>query len=176
MGSSAAIILGARRLVGQPYSHFIFDPFGLDGGRGEVVQGYLQRRFPRTFRRVMKRSEVGLAQMLDKRGPGIAGLVFIDGGHRLENVMTDFVLADQLCSLGGYIVLDDAWYPAIETVINYVRTNRPDYLVAHLPVPNCSVLRKIRSDGRDWDSFKPFDVPQREDWTPSEPVLADATS
>ena len=88
--------------------------------------------------------------------------------------MTDFVLADQLCGMGGYIVLDDSLFPAIETVVNYVKANRPDYAVAHLPVPNCSVLRKVRRDQRPWDAFKPFDVPQRENWTPSGKARATA--
>jgi predicted O-methyltransferase YrrM len=166
MGSSAAIILGTRRLQGKPFSHFIFDPYGLPDGSGQIVQSYLQARFPKAFRRVMKPSEIGLAALLDNHGPGTAGLVFIDGGHRFENVMIDFVLADQLCSVGGFVVLDDAWFPAIETVVNYVRANRPDYAVAHLPVPNCSVLRKIGSDERTWDAFTPFQVPQRSNWTP----------
>lgn len=165
MGSSAAIILGVRRLAGSPFVHLIFDPFGLLGGRGKVVQSYLKERFPKAFRRIMKSSEIGLAQLLDRQGAS-AGLIFIDGGHRFENVMTDFVLADGLCCLGGYIVLDDAWFPAIETVVNYVRSNRPDYAVAHLAVDNCTVLKKIAADKRDWDDFKPFEVPQREDWTP----------
>jgi hypothetical protein len=117
----------------------------------------------------MKPSEVGLGLLLDRRGPGTAGLIFIDGGHRFENVMADFVLADQLCCVGGYIVLDDAWFPAIETVVNYVKSNRPDYAVAHIAVPNCTVLKKLTPDARPWDSFKPFEVPQREDWTAAVP-------
>ena len=169
MGSSAAIILGTRRLQAKQFAHLIFDPYGLPGDRGKVVQAYLKKRFPGGFRRIMKPSELGLAQLLDKRGPGIAGMVFIDGGHRFENVMIDFVLADQLCCVGGYIILDDAWFPAIESVINYVRANRPDYTVAHLAVPNCSVLMKIADDQRSWDAFKPFKVPNREDWTPAVP-------
>ena len=171
MGSSAAIILGTRRLTGKPFKHLIYDPFGLGHGRGQVVQSYLQERFPKGFHRVMKRSEIGLAELLDKNGPGAAGLIFIDGGHRFENVMTDFTLADLLCCVGGYVVLDDAWFPAIESVVNYVKTNRPDYAVAHLPIPNCSVIRKIGPDKRAWDAFKPFEVPQREDWTPSKSVV-----
>lgn len=166
MGSSAAVILGARRLIGKPFAHLIYDPFGLSNGRGQVVQSYLQERFPKNFRRLKKRSEIGLASLVDQRGAGIAGLIFIDGGHRFENVMTDFVLADLLCCVGGYIVLDDAWFPAIETVVRYVERNRPDYAVAHLAVPNCTVLKRIGPDKRDWDDFKPFEVPQREDWTP----------
>jgi hypothetical protein len=165
MGSTAAVILGTRRLQRKPFVHLIFDPFGLPDDAGKVVQSYLEGHFPKAFRRVMKPSEIGLAQLIDKRGAGIAGMVFIDGGHRFENVMTDFVLADQLCCEGGYVVLDDAWFPAIESVVNYVKSNRPDYAVAHLAVPNCTVLRKIAPDQRGWDAFKPFEVPQREGWT-----------
>lgn len=165
MGSSAAVILGTRRLQQRAFIHLIYDPFGLGNGRGEVVQSYLQARFPKGFQRVKKRSEVGLGLLVDQRGPASAGLIFIDGGHRFENVMADFVLADQLCCVGGYIVLDDALFPAIETTVNYIRNNRPDYAVAHLAVPNCTVLKRISYDQRDWDSFKPFEVAQREDWT-----------
>ena len=167
MGSSAAIILGTRRLQGQAFAHIIYDPYGLSDGRGEVVQDYLKERFPKGFRRIKKPSEIGLALLLEKRGPGSAGLIFIDGGHRFENVMADFVLADLLCCVGGYIVLDDAWFPAIESVVNYVKANRPDYAVAHLAVKNCTVLKRLDHDRREWDSFKPFEIPQREDWASS---------
>jgi hypothetical protein len=167
MGSTAAIILGTRRLQAKPFAHVIFDPYGLPDGSGKVVQSYLETRFPKAFRRVMKQSEVGLGRLLERRGPESAGLIFIDGGHQFENVMTDFVLADRLCCVGGHIVLDDAWFPAIETVVNYLVVNRPDYAVAHLAVPNCSVLRKIPADERAWDAFKLFTVPQREEWTAS---------
>lgn len=168
MGSSAAVILGARRLTGKTFAHLIFDPFGLPDGRGRVVQSYLEQRFPKGFRRIRKRSEIGLPRLIEQQGQGSAGLIFIDGGHRFENVMTDFVMADHLCCVGGFIVLDDAWFPAIETVVRYVERNRPDYAVAHLAVPNCTVLKRIGTDQRDWDDFKIFEVPQREDWTPSE--------
>lgn len=173
MGSSASVILGARRLAGKPFAHLIFDPFGLPSGRGKIVQSYLQARFPKAFRRIMKRSEIGLGGLVAKVGRSAAGLIFVDGGHRFENAMTDFVLADLLCCPGGTIVYDDARYPAIETVINYVISNRPDYAVAHLVVANTTVLKKIGPDERGWDSFKPFEVPQRKDWTPSDAVPPD---
>jgi hypothetical protein len=167
MGSSATMILGTRRFLKQDFEHLIFDPYGLDEGRGRVVQSYLEMEFGDQFRRIEKPSEIGLSQLLDQRGRGSAGLVHIDGGHQFENVMTDFVLGDKLCAGGGYIVLDDALFPAIETVINYVRTNRPDYAIAHLPVANTSVLQKIAPDRREWSAFKPFPVPDRSDWDPA---------
>lgn len=165
MGSSATAILATRTAVGRPFEHLIFDPFGLDNGRGNVVQAYLREVFGADFKRIPMLSEVGLGQLLKIRGPESVGLVFIDGGHKFENVMTDFALADKLCSIGGYIAFDDALFPAIETVTNYIAANRPDYALSRFPVHNLAVVRKVDQDRRKWSSFTPFEVPDRHDWT-----------
>lgn len=174
MGSSATVICAARRALGQPFEHLAFDPYGLPEKRGSVVQAYLEDEFSTEFRRVWKRSEIGLALEFDARGPGVAGFVFIDGFHTFEQVLVDFYLADQLCEVGAYILFDDAHFPAIEGVVEYVRTNRPDYAVSHLPVFNTSVVKKISHQRPDWDAYKPFQVPQREGWTPDWSVKAAA--
>lgn len=165
MGSSATAILATRTAIGKPFEHLIFDPHGLGNGQGNVVQAYLREVFGADFKRIPMLSEVGLGQLLKIRGPESVGLVFIDGGHQFENVMTDFVLADKLCSIGGYIVFDDARYPAIETVTNYIAANRPDYALSRFPVHNMAVVRKVDQDRRKWWSFTPFEVPGRHDWT-----------
>ncbi|HLY05435.1 MAG TPA: class I SAM-dependent methyltransferase [Rhizomicrobium sp.] len=162
MGTSASVILGARGATGKPFEHLIFDPFPK---RGVLVQSYLEAEFGDRVRRCHERSETGLGRLLSERGQKCVGLAFIDGGHLFETVMTDFRLADLLCCDGGYIVFDDALLPAIETVINYVRCNRPDYALAHLAAPNTTVLKKIAPDAREWSSFVPFPVAQRENWT-----------
>ncbi len=165
MGSSATVILATRTALGKPFEHLIFDPYGLANGRGNIVQAYLQDVFGANFKRITTASEIGLGQLLATRGRESTGLVFIDGGHKFENVMTDFVLADKLCSIGGYIVFDDALFPAIETVINYIAANRPDYAVSRSPVGNTAVVRKVAPDQRQWFAFTPFEVPDRRDWT-----------
>jgi cephalosporin hydroxylase len=170
MGSSATVILATRTALGRPFEHLIFDPYGLGNGRGDVVHAYLRDVFGTNFKRFDTASEIGLGQLLKVRGPRSTGLVFIDGGHRFENVMTDFVLADRLCSIGGYIVFDDALFPAIETVINYIVANRPDYAVSRFPANNVAVARKIGADRRHWYSFTPFEVPDRHDWTAPSPA------
>ncbi|HEX3429796.1 MAG TPA: class I SAM-dependent methyltransferase [Rhizomicrobium sp.] len=162
MGSSTAVIVGARATAGQDFEHLAFDPFRQ---RGAVVQSYLETNFGERFRRFRERSEVGLGKLLGEHGAQSVGLAFIDGGHHFETVMTDFRLADLLCCNEGFVVFDDATSPAIETVVNYVRCNRPDYAIAHLPVPNTTVLKKCAPDRRDWSDFKPFPVEQRKDWT-----------
>lgn len=44
---------------------------------------------------------------LAEHGPGTADLVFIDGGHSVETIRSDFEHAKQICKVGGLIVLDD---------------------------------------------------------------------
>ena len=165
MGSSASVMLATRTALGRPFEHLIFDPYGLANGRGNVVQAYLRDVFGANFKRIPMTSQIGLGQLLKIRGPESTGLVFIDGGHQFENTMTNFTLADKLCSIGGYIVFDDARFPAIETVINYIAANRPDYAVSRFPAHNVAVTRKIGPDQRQWSSFTPFEVPDRHDWT-----------
>ena len=164
MGSSAAVIMGTRKAVAEPFEHVAFDPYGLPDKRGTVVESYLCETFGSAFRRVRERSEIGLAKLIGEKGEGSAGLIYIDGCHRFENVVADFVLADLICCHGGYIVFDDALYPAIETAIGYIAANRPDYALAHLPVPNLSVLQKRARDARTWDAFTPFSVSERSGW------------
>ena len=166
MGSSASVVMGARRHLGADFEHLAFDPFGLADNRGTVVEAYLSAEFGARFRRVRERSEIGLGKLLDERGEGAVGLAFIDGCHHFENVIVDFTIADLLCCEGGFIVLHDARYPAIESAISYISNNRPDYAVAHLAVSSLTVLQKRSADERSWDSFTPFSVPDRYDWTP----------
>lgn len=169
MGSSAAMILAARRSVGEIFDHRAFDPWGLPDGRGRLVQEYLDQTFPDQFLRLWKRSEVGMPALFDQMGYGAVGLVFIDGSHTFEQVMVDFVMSDLVCGVGAYIVFDDALFPAIEAVVDYIRTNRPDYAVSHLPVVNTSVVRKISDKRPEWDAFRPFPVPERQGWTSARP-------
>ncbi|SFV38103.1 class I SAM-dependent methyltransferase [Hyphomicrobium facile] len=168
MGTSCAVLLSTLADTRRDFEHVVFDPFGLGGGRGTVVEAYLKERFGRKFRRVRQRSEIGLAQLYAQRGAGAAGFVFIDGSHLFENVVADFVLADLLCARGGFIAFDDSCYPAIEAVVNYIAANRPDYTVMRLAARNLSVIQKIHGDKREWFSFNPFEVPNRRDWTPAD--------
>jgi hypothetical protein len=168
MGISSLMAVAAQSELGRPFKHYSFDPYGLgpDGKAGEVVQQYLEAEFADAFTRVWKPSEIGLGKLIEERGYGSVGYVFIDGSHTFENAMTDFVLADKLCGLGGHIIFDDAYFPAIEGVVEYIRSNRPDYAVWHLIVDNTTVIRRIAWDRREWDAFEPFAVPDRRNWTP----------
>ncbi len=51
------------------------------------------------------------------------GLIFVDAGHRLDDVFIDFYYARELCVPGGILALDDTYYGAIRTVANWVVSN-----------------------------------------------------
>ena len=171
MGSSASVIMGTRRHVGQPFEHVVFDPHGLQGSapkklRGAVVESYLKQEFAGQYHRVWKPSVIGLAVLVEQLGREISDFIHIDGDHHFEYVMADFLLADMLCRIGGFITLDDANFPAIESALNYIASNRRDYAIARFPAANLAVLQKLSADPRPWSAFQPFDVAQRTDWTP----------
>ena len=51
------------------------------------------------------------------------GLIFVDAGHRLDDVFIDVHYARDLCVPGGILALDDTYYGAIRAVANWVISN-----------------------------------------------------
>jgi hypothetical protein len=51
------------------------------------------------------------------------GLIFVDAGHRVDDVFIDVHYAKDLCVPGGVLALDDTYYGAIRTVVNWVISN-----------------------------------------------------
>jgi len=166
MGTSATMTLASRRSLGQPFTHVAVDPSGLGDGRGQIVEEYLRTEFSESFQRIFQLSQIGLGLLYREHGPNSAGFAFIDGSHTFENILVDFVLCDMLMAVGGHIAFDDAYYPGIETAVNYIKANRKNYAVSMYPVANTVVFKKIDSFGLDWCSFNPFEVADRKDWTP----------
>jgi predicted O-methyltransferase YrrM len=83
--------------------------------------------------------------------------VFIDGGHRFDEVIVDFYLADLLVRPGAIITLDDIWMPAVQAATKFILNNRAYELISQ-PAGNMMVLRKKRYDDRDWDHFNNFEI------------------
>ena len=69
----------------------IFEEFGLQNGNVNLIKGYSQDEHVR--RKVVGRS---------------FDVVYIDGGHRFEEVTADLEFYALLVRHGGYLVLDDA--------------------------------------------------------------------
>lgn len=51
------------------------------------------------------------------------GLIFVDAGHRLDDVFIDVHYAKDLCVPGGILALDDTYYGAIRIVADWIISN-----------------------------------------------------
>jgi predicted O-methyltransferase YrrM len=91
-------------------------------------------------------------------------VIFIDGGHRFDEVLTDFVMCASVCNPGGYIILDDYWMPSVKTAVAYVKKNRGEFNPVPLPIFRMAAFRKVGEDSRAWNHFKPFPVADRAEW------------
>jgi hypothetical protein len=83
-------------------------------------------------------------------------MTFIDGGHLFDTVLLDFTLSAELCPVGGYVIFDDLWMPAIRKVDAFVRANRADFTSVSTPIKNIAVFRRIATDAREWRHFVKF--------------------
>ena len=161
-GLSALVCVAAKHDF--PLSqHISIDAFGLDEGRGLILESFLAENYSASFKRLKERSEFALPPLADALR-GQVKLSLIDGSHLFEKALLDFVYFDEMCADDGCIILDDAGAPAMETIVSFVESNRSNYAVDQ-SVPNTAVLwKKPGGDTRSWCHFRPFKVPQRIDW------------
>ncbi len=82
-------------------------------------------------------------------------LVYIDGGHRFDDILVDFYLSDQVLNVGGFLIMDDMYLASTRLVDRFIATNRA-YTKVTQPVANAAVYRKAADDQRNWDHFVPF--------------------
>ena len=85
-------------------------------------------------------------------------IIFIDGNHRLDDVLVDFYLYAPLCTIGGHIIFDDMWMSSIQTVVAFVRANRSDFVEVRTSESNISVFQRVGDDAREWSHFREFTV------------------
>jgi predicted O-methyltransferase YrrM len=85
-------------------------------------------------------------------------LIFIDGNHRFDDVLVDFYLYAQLCSVGGFIVFDDMWMSSIQSVVGFIRSNRADFSEVNVDQKNVAVFQRNGEDKRNWNEFVKFKV------------------
>lgn len=106
------------------------------------------------FHLIPEKSSLALTSLI--RAERSFDLIYIDGGHRFDDVLVDFVLSAEACSLNGYIVLDDMWMSSIQRVASFIRTNRADFSEIETPIQNLAAFKKISNDQRKWDYHAEF--------------------
>ena len=143
---AAAATTGGRHVVIDPFEMTEWKGIGMEKVREVGMQDHL---------RFIPELSVHALPQLEREGQKF-DVIFIDGSHRFEDALLDFVLSDRVCALGGYIIFDDMWLPAIRKVVRYIVRNRSDYVRRDSAVPNAAVFQKVRADRRDWRYFSDF--------------------
>jgi predicted O-methyltransferase YrrM len=92
----------------------------------------------------------------------IFDLVFIDGMHLFDYVLLDFFYALRLTSVGGFIVLDDINFPAINTALAFILRNLSRLVSVVELEHRLGVLKKISDNDERLSTytghFRPFEV------------------
>lgn len=157
-GFSTAYFLAAIHENGNG-RHTAVDPFqSLWHGIGRLQA----KRFSMSdsFCFIEEKSQPALVHFAD-RGERFE-VIFIDGNHRFDDACIEFTLSAELCPMGGCIILDDMWMPAIRKAVAFIRSNRKDFEELKTPVSNIAAFRRIGEDARPWydyeEFFDPFDM------------------
>ena len=130
----------------DPYAEISWHGIGLTHARAVAATS--------TFEHLAAKSSAALPQ-LAAAGPR-AGLIYVDGNHRFDDVLVDATLADLLLDEGGLLLLDDTWMPSVQKVLRFLERNRADYRREACSEKNLAVLRKVAHDERDWRHFNDF--------------------
>ena len=155
-GFSAVFFLAAVANNGRG-RHTAIDPFQRTQWHGIGLANVRAAGADSSFQFIEDRSDRAATDLARKNAS--FDVIFIDGNHRLDDVLVDFYLSAPLCRIGGLIVFDDMWMGSIQTVVSFVRSNRRDFVEITTTHPNISVFRRTGEDLRRWDDFQPFAVP-----------------
>jgi len=105
--------------------HIALDPFqsdldnaGLRQIKDAELSGY--------FQHIPKCSYQALPEMLENNER--FQFIYIDGSHLFEDVFIDIFYGARLLDEGGVLLLDDATWPDVRKVINFIRRNMSDSL------------------------------------------------
>jgi predicted O-methyltransferase YrrM len=149
-GFSTIYILAALYQCGVG-QHTAIDPFQTDQWQGVGARHVGELGMQQSFRLIEESSFSALGALGAQKER--FELIFIDGNHRFDDVLVDFTLAAQICSIGGHIILDDTWMPSIQTVASWIRTNHSDFREVRTPIERIVHFEKIKEDDRNWDHF-----------------------
>lgn len=151
-GFSTLFILAAAAIDGS--HHTAIDPFQRSHWCAIGLANAESLGAASSFRFIEQRSDRTAVDLA--RESRSFDLIFIDGNHRFDDVLVDFYLYAELCRVGGMIIFDDTWMSSIQSVLSFIRSNRPDFRELRTPEPNVALFEKIAEDTRLWTHFRSF--------------------
>ncbi len=149
-GVSSYYIMGATHTP-----HIAIDPFqsihfNSDGMHNIKKAGF---SFHDRLRWMNEPSHTALPKLLDQK----FDFIFLDGSHLFDGVFLDFFYADLLLDEMGVIILHDPYLPAVQKVVQWIKTNKTYYKDISQEGVNLKIYVKCPELGkRVWDHYKDF--------------------
>ena len=153
-GFSTLPILDAMNRLAYGH-HVSIDPTHVSHWHGIALNAARELGFSDRFTFVDQPSNQAFSDLIVQRKR--AQFIFLDGDHFFEAVICDVCLSDKLLDVGGILILNDLWLPAIRSVVSYITQNFTHYRVCSEPNRNIAVFKKVSEHKRPWDWFAPFD-------------------
>jgi predicted O-methyltransferase YrrM len=154
-GFSTVYILAAMAQAGGGH-HTALDPFQMTHWHGIGARQAQEVGMEQSFQLLQEYSFAALADFRSRQQ--MFEFIYIDGGHRFDEVLLDFTLAAQICPSGGHIILDDMWMPSVRTTVSWIRCNRRDFREVATPVANIAHFERVGDDDRAWDHYVRFET------------------
>lgn len=133
--------LDAEQPRARPRSHAAIDPRQAEDFADLGLSNLRSAGQADRVRFLRERSDAGLPRLIAE-GHRVQ-FALVDGCHLFDAVFTDLVLVDQMLDVGGVVVVDDLWMPAVRTAISFFVSNR-GYALLRPPPAAVSTGRRLR--------------------------------
>ena len=100
--------------------HIAIDPFQDSMWHGIGRQAVKELSFDSKFEHIPETSVTALTD-LSKQGAK-ADYIYIDGAHTFDYALVDFFCSNRVLNVGGILIFDDMWMPAIQKVASFIRS------------------------------------------------------
>lgn len=173
-GVSSLAILTALDEAGENGRLISLDPNQATHWQGCGVTAVKRAGFEKSHELIEKFDFSALPQMLD--GGVKIDFAYIDGWHTFDYTLLDFWYIDKMLGVGGIVAFNDCHLPAVDKVINFVRSHRKyEELNVELPVeytdytPFREMKRLVSSKPRENFYIQAQDryFKKTEDWEPA---------
>lgn len=172
-GVSALYAGSTLRRIKPDYTHIILDPCQTEAWNGVGIHNLQKEGLWDRVKFFAEGSETALPRIMAD-GTRLQA-AFIDGWHTFDHALIDFFYINRMLDVGGIVIFDDANWPAITKLIDYVlkypayehfggsslnvvRSVGRDVLRGSVPrlMPSMVAVRKTAEDKRSWDWYSAF--------------------
>jgi predicted O-methyltransferase YrrM len=167
-GASATLLCKLHALRGDNTRHHAIDPYQISQWKSAALKHLLSCELSERLVWHEKPSFAAMAGLVQAEAR--FSLIYIDGSHLFEHVMSDFMLADLLTEPGAVLAFDDSSCDHVAKVVCFIRQNfKEEYaeespyaitapsaawwkgpLARALGKQQLTIFRKLRASKRAW--------------------------